>query len=92
MIVLIVEEFKSPSIVERIFCNRTLNLRSIKAIGFDMDYTLLDREAGIHAYALKQFNELKMGKALKRLLIYLVFIVHVFIAGLPNTVKVGLKD
>lgn len=25
----------------RIFCNRTLNLRSIKAIGFDMDYTLV---------------------------------------------------
>ena len=24
-----------------IFCNRTLNLRSIKAIGFDMDYTLI---------------------------------------------------
>lgn len=25
----------------RIFCNRTLNLRAIKAIGFDMDYTLV---------------------------------------------------
>ncbi len=25
----------------RIFCNRTLNLRSIQAIGFDMDYTLV---------------------------------------------------
>lgn len=27
--------------VRRIFANRTLNLRSIKAIGYDMDYTLL---------------------------------------------------
>lgn len=25
-----------------IFCNRTLNLRSIRAIGFDMDYTLIE--------------------------------------------------
>ncbi|UCD25387.1 MAG: HAD family hydrolase, partial [Gemmatimonadota bacterium] len=24
-----------------IYCNRTLNLRSIKAIGYDMDYTLV---------------------------------------------------
>ncbi|MFT3924671.1 MAG: HAD-IG family 5'-nucleotidase [Myxococcales bacterium] len=25
----------------RLFCNRTLNLRSIRAVGFDMDYTLV---------------------------------------------------
>jgi 5'-nucleotidase len=25
----------------RVFCNRTLNMRSIKAVGFDMDYTLI---------------------------------------------------
>ncbi len=25
-----------------VFCNRTLNMRSIKAIGYDMDYTLVD--------------------------------------------------
>ncbi|MBI5849852.1 MAG: HAD-IG family 5'-nucleotidase [Planctomycetes bacterium] len=25
----------------RVFCNRTLNMRSIRAIGFDMDYTLV---------------------------------------------------
>ena len=30
-----------PSPRERIFCNRTLNLRGIRAIGFDMDYTLI---------------------------------------------------
>lgn len=30
-----------PPPQRRIYCNRTLNLRSIKAIGFDMDYTLL---------------------------------------------------
>src|SRR3954447_24728312 len=27
--------------VRRLFCNRTLNLRSIGAVGFDMDYTLV---------------------------------------------------
>src|SRR5690349_19671652 len=25
----------------RVFCNRTLNLRSVRAIGYDMDYTLI---------------------------------------------------
>lgn len=35
-----------PPPARRIFCNRTLNLRSIKAIGFDMDYTLIHYDAG----------------------------------------------
>jgi HAD superfamily 5'-nucleotidase-like hydrolase len=30
-----------PPAARRIYCNRTLNLRSIRAIGFDMDYTLI---------------------------------------------------
>ena len=30
-----------PPPERRIFCNRTLNLRSIRAIGYDMDYTLI---------------------------------------------------
>ncbi len=30
-----------PSAERRIFCNRTLNLRAIRAIGYDMDYTLI---------------------------------------------------
>src|SRR5689334_6199679 len=25
----------------KVFCNRTLNMRSIRAIGYDMDYTLI---------------------------------------------------
>ncbi|MBX5483678.1 MAG: HAD-IG family 5'-nucleotidase [Myxococcaceae bacterium] len=32
---------RAPSIGRGIFTNRTLNLRSIKAIGYDMDYTLI---------------------------------------------------
>ncbi len=30
-----------PSPERRIYSNRTLNLRSVKAVGFDMDYTLV---------------------------------------------------
>src|SRR3954447_9996210 len=33
---------QAPTPLERgIFCNRTLNLRSIRAVGYDMDYTLI---------------------------------------------------
>ena len=31
----------SPPDERRIYCNRTLNLRGVKAIGYDMDYTLV---------------------------------------------------
>ena len=37
-----------------IFCNRTLNLRSIEAVGYDMDYTLIHYDVVVwerHAYA-----------------------------------------
>ncbi|MCA9669277.1 MAG: HAD-IG family 5'-nucleotidase [Myxococcales bacterium] len=30
-----------PPAERRVFCNRTLNMRSIRAIGYDMDYTLI---------------------------------------------------
>ncbi len=33
--------FADPPRERGIFCNRTLNLRSIRAIGYDMDYTLI---------------------------------------------------
>ncbi len=31
----------TPPPARRLFCNRTLNLRGVKAIGYDMDYTLI---------------------------------------------------
>jgi 5'-nucleotidase len=31
----------SPPPERRVFCNRTLNMRSVHAVGFDMDYTLV---------------------------------------------------
>lgn len=36
--------FTPPARDRGIFCNRTLNLRSIRAIGYDMDYTLVHYE------------------------------------------------
>ncbi len=30
-----------PEALQKIFCNRTLNLRTLRAIGYDMDYTLI---------------------------------------------------
>ncbi len=37
-----------------VFCNRTLNLRSIRAIGYDMDYTLVDYRA--EAWELRAYE------------------------------------
>ncbi len=34
-------ETKCPHIPHGIFCNRTLNLGAVRAIGYDMDYTLI---------------------------------------------------
>jgi 5'-nucleotidase len=36
-----IKQSKPSGPERRIFCNRTLNLRSIKAVGYDMDYTLI---------------------------------------------------
>jgi HAD superfamily 5'-nucleotidase-like hydrolase len=39
--------FTRPPHERGIFCNRTLNLRSIKAIGYDMDYTLVHYHSAV---------------------------------------------
>ncbi|MBC7171978.1 MAG: HAD-IG family 5'-nucleotidase, partial [Polyangiaceae bacterium] len=36
-----IDDFPLPPPARRIYCNRTLNMRSIRAVGFDMDYTLI---------------------------------------------------
>jgi 5'-nucleotidase len=43
-----------------IFCNRTLNLRSVRAIGYDMDYTLVD-------YRVDTFERMVYAQARERL-------------------------
>ena len=48
----------------RVFCNRTLNMRSIQAIGFDMDYTLVHYDVPeweSRAYAHVQQRLLQKG-------------------------------
>jgi len=37
----VTETFPGGNPARAVFCNRTLNLRSVKAIGYDMDYTLI---------------------------------------------------
>ena len=43
-----------------VFCNRTLNLRSVRAIGYDMDYTLVD-------YRVDAFERMVYAQARDRL-------------------------
>jgi 5'-nucleotidase len=43
-----------------IFCNRTLNLRSVRAVGYDMDYTLVD-------YRVEAFERMVHAQARERL-------------------------
>ena len=40
-----------------VFCNRTLNLRTIKAIGYDMDYTLVHYK--VHAWEGRAYDHIK---------------------------------
>ena len=43
-----------------VYCNRTLNLRSVRAIGYDMDYTLVD-------YRVDTFERMVYAQARERL-------------------------
>ena len=38
--------FELPPPERRVYCNRTLNLRTLRAIGYDMDYTLVHYHVG----------------------------------------------
>jgi 5'-nucleotidase len=53
--------FSSPSPGRGIYCNRTLNLRSIKAIGYDMDYTLIHYRD--EAWEQRAYEHLRRGLA-----------------------------
>src|SRR5690606_1675511 len=53
-----------PPPERRIYANRTLNLRSIRALGFDMDYTLVHykvREWELRAYEHARSRLLEQG-------------------------------
>ncbi|MDQ3037654.1 MAG: HAD-IG family 5'-nucleotidase [Myxococcota bacterium] len=51
------EQAALPPPGRRLFCNRTLNLRAIQAIGFDMDYTLVHYNA--HEWERRAYEHLK---------------------------------
>ena len=53
-------EFPLPPPGRGIYCNRTLNLRSVRAIGYDMDYTLVD-------YRVDAFEQMVYAQARERL-------------------------
>ncbi len=42
-----------------LFCNRTINLRTIAAIGYDMDYTLIHYD--VEAWEERAYTYLKEG-------------------------------
>lgn len=55
--------FPRPPRARGIFCNRTLNLRAIRAIGYDMDYTLVhyrvdEWERRAYEYLQQKFTDL----------------------------------
>ncbi len=37
----IAQRFEDPPATRQVYCNRTLNFRAVKAVGYDMDYTLV---------------------------------------------------
>src|SRR5262245_15381135 len=42
-----------------VFCNRTLNMRSIGAVGFDMDYTLVHYD--VHAWEARAYAHVQQN-------------------------------
>ena len=54
----------APSPGRGVFCNRTLNMRQLKAIGYDMDYTLVHYDVDVwerRAYEYTQARLARMG-------------------------------
>lgn len=71
-----------------IFCNRTLNMRSIKAIGYDMDYTLVHYNVEAwegRAYKYLKQNLLGLGWPIE----HLVFDPSAAIRGLVLDLELG---
>jgi 5'-nucleotidase len=52
------EVYTDIPLTRGIFCNRTLNLRSIKAIGYDMDYTLV--HYNVEAWEGRAYEHIKL--------------------------------
>lgn len=55
-------DYPLPPVERGIFCNRTLNLRSIKAIGYDMDYTLIHYHSDAWEQRAYDFTRRKLAE------------------------------
>src|SRR5205823_3001449 len=51
------QPFNRPPHERGIFCNRTLNMRSIRAIGYDMDYTLIHYHSAVWERAAYEYTK-----------------------------------
>jgi 5'-nucleotidase len=72
----------------RIFCNRTLNLRQVRAVGYDMDYTLIHYRTEIwegHAYSFAKARLAARGWPVKDL----TFAPELMIRGLIIDTQLG---
>jgi HAD superfamily 5'-nucleotidase-like hydrolase len=81
-------EYLKPPPERGIYCNRTLNLRSIKAIGYDMDYTLVHYrvdEWERRAYSYIRRKLMALGLPVERL----EFDPDLVIRGLTLDVELG---
>ncbi len=50
-------KLSDPGPARGVFCNRTLNMRSIRAVGCDMDYTLIHYD--VHAWELRAYEHVR---------------------------------
>ncbi len=55
--------YENPPRSRGIFCNRTLNMRNIRAIGFDMDYTLI--HYNVERWEMRAYEHLRRRLAAK---------------------------
>jgi HAD superfamily 5'-nucleotidase-like hydrolase len=70
-----------PPPERRVYCNRTLNLRAIRAIGFDMDYTLVHYR--VEAWEHRAYEHLQQRLAAEGLPVAdLEFVPDLFMRGL----------
>lgn len=71
-----------------VFCNRTLNMRSIRAVGFDMDYTLVHYD--VHAWEARAYAHVQQSLLERGLPVAeLRFAPDLFARGLILDVQLG---
>jgi len=81
-------KFVPPPMERGIFCNRTLNMRSLQAIGYDMDYTLIHYH--IHQWEARAYEYVRLSLANQGWPVQeLVFVPQLAIRGLIVDTRLG---